>query len=168
MSRAPFLLPPMLEQERPPEQEAWLDGYLQHFSASGLRLLRVCPEAWRQRYILGRKERPGESLTLGSAVHDATAFNMEQKIDTHEDKPVQEVVEYSRSRSASRISCWRASSLSSNQRTSCLCNSSRSFGYASSAGSPLPVVSGSSPGSTVRYAVSLISRFAQWAALAMA
>lgn len=87
-------LPPPRPSVAPGVQEAWLDGYLQHFSASGLRLLRVCPEAWRHRYILGEKERPGEALTLGSAVHDAIAFNHEQKIDTHEDKPVQEVVEY--------------------------------------------------------------------------
>jgi hypothetical protein len=94
MSRAPFLLPPMLEQGRPPEQEAWLDGYLHHFSASGLRLLKVCPRAWQERYIKGKKERPGEALVLGSAFHDALAFNHEQKIDTHEDKPVKEVVEF--------------------------------------------------------------------------
>jgi hypothetical protein len=74
--------------------EGWLDGYVHHFSASGLRLLRICPEAWRQRYILGRKERPGESLVLGSAVHDALGYTHTQKIDTHEDLPVPEVVEY--------------------------------------------------------------------------
>jgi len=74
--------------------EGWLDGYLNHLSASGIRLLRICPEAWRQRYILGRKERPGEALTLGKAVHLAIAFNGEQKVDTFTDKPTSEVVQY--------------------------------------------------------------------------
>jgi PD-(D/E)XK nuclease superfamily len=74
--------------------EAWLDGYIRHFSASGLRLLKVCPEAWRQRYILGKKERPGEALVLGSAVHDAVGFSHRQKIESHEDLPVKEVVEF--------------------------------------------------------------------------
>jgi len=93
MASEPFILPPppvgFLEQE----QEAYLDGYLAHFSASGLRLLR-CPEAWRNRYVLGRKERPGEALTLGKAWHSAQGYNDLQKIESHVDLPVTEVVEY--------------------------------------------------------------------------
>lgn len=88
-----FTLPPL-----PPgfhmETEAWLDGYLSHFSASGIRLLRVCPRAWQQRYIKGRKERPGEALTLGKAFHSAMAYTHEQKITSFHDLPVAEVVEY--------------------------------------------------------------------------
>jgi CRISPR/Cas system-associated exonuclease Cas4 (RecB family) len=91
-----FVLPPApadwLEQEK--VQEGWLDGYLDHFSASGLRLLRVCPRAWQQRYLKGRKERPGEALTLGKAVHNAVGFSHQQKIKSHVDLPVSEVVEY--------------------------------------------------------------------------
>jgi len=75
-------------------QEAWLDGYIKHFSATSLRLLKTCPEAWRQRYILGKKERPGEALVLGSAVHDAVGFSHIQKIESHEDLPVKDVVEF--------------------------------------------------------------------------
>ncbi len=74
--------------------EAWLDGYVTSFSATSLRMLKICPEQWRQRYILGRKERPGEALTMGNAFHSAVAFSHEAKIETHEDKPVAEVVEY--------------------------------------------------------------------------
>jgi len=74
--------------------DGWLEGALTHLSASGLRLLRVCPEAWRRRYILGQKERPGEALVMGSAVHDALAFTHRQKIETHQDLPVPEVVEF--------------------------------------------------------------------------
>lgn len=105
--RSPFVLPPVPESFKlepsgiatptpdylPPPTD-WLEGRIRHFSASSLRLLRVCPEAYRQRYVLGRKERPGESLTLGSAFHDAQSFNFAAKLETHEDKPIAEVVEY--------------------------------------------------------------------------
>jgi hypothetical protein len=96
VERPLFILPPAPPAVWVPDGsvEGWLDGYLPHLSASGIRLLRVCPEAWRHRYILGEKERPGEALTLGSAVHDALAFTHSAKITSHEDKPVKEVVEY--------------------------------------------------------------------------
>ncbi len=71
----------------------WLGG-LKHFSASSLRLLKVCPEAYRQRYFLGKKERPGEALTMGKAVHSAVGRNYEQKIASHTDLSATEVVEY--------------------------------------------------------------------------
>lgn len=104
LERSPFVVPPMPENFRvteagtvSPIAEApkadWLEGRVKHFSASSLRLLRICPEAYRQRYILGRKERPGEALTMGSAVHDAVAHNHRQKIVSHEDLNVTEVVE---------------------------------------------------------------------------
>ena len=88
-----FVLPPP-PPDFVPAQEAWLDGYLDHFSASGLRLLRVCPRAWQQRYIKGRKERPGEALTLGKAVHTAVGHSHTQKITSHADLPVEEVIEF--------------------------------------------------------------------------
>lgn len=97
MTAAPFVLPPPPPDFRPGDlspTDAWLDGYIRHFSASSLRLLKICPEAYRQRYILGLKERPGEALTVGKAVHAAVGFSHEQKISSHEDLPVPEVVEY--------------------------------------------------------------------------
>jgi len=92
-----FTLPPPPAGYHPEQQApatGFLDGYLAHFSPSGLRLLRVCPRAWQQRYIKGRKERPGEALTLGKAWHSAQGFNDLQKITSHADLPVTEVVEY--------------------------------------------------------------------------
>jgi hypothetical protein len=78
-----------------PAGPVWLEGYIKHFSASSLRLLRVCPEAYRQRYILGRKERPGEALTLGSAVHDTLGgFDLGHKLKTGENRKTSEAVEY--------------------------------------------------------------------------
>jgi len=61
-------------------EEAWVGGYISHLSASSLRLLRVCPEAWRRRYILGERERPGEALVLGKAVHSALEHTHRQKV----------------------------------------------------------------------------------------
>jgi PD-(D/E)XK nuclease superfamily len=91
-----FVLPPAPEVWTPePEPVAgWLDGYITHFSASSLRMLKVCPEQYRQRYILGRKERPSERWTLGTAVHSAIGHSHRQKIETHEDLPVPEVIEF--------------------------------------------------------------------------
>jgi hypothetical protein len=92
----PFVLPPAPPVWRPDPEPAlaWLDGYIHHFSATSIRMLRICPEQYRQRYILGRKERPGEALTLGKAVHSALGFSHLQKIESHEDLPVPVVVEY--------------------------------------------------------------------------
>lgn len=103
---SPFILPPVprdfrvsaagivaeVEPQAEPEFR-WL-GYFTHFSNTSLRLLKVCPEAYRQRYVLGKKERPGEALTVGKAVHGAVGHNLRQKLTTHEDLPVGEVVEY--------------------------------------------------------------------------
>ena len=75
-----------------PKQQ-WLEGRFKHFSASSLRLLRVCPEAFRQRYVLGRKERPGGALTLGTAVHDAIAHNPRRRWRRTRTCPSGEVVE---------------------------------------------------------------------------
>jgi len=58
---------------------------LKHLSASSIDMARRCPEQWRQRYILGRKERPAESPVMGTAVHAALERNFAQKIDSHVD-----------------------------------------------------------------------------------
>ena len=61
---------------------------INHWSPSSLAMLHRCPYQWQQRYIHGRKERPGESPVIGSAVHAAIERNFGQKIDTHEDLPI--------------------------------------------------------------------------------
>lgn len=113
VERSPFILPPVpkdfivsadgqINQIAPTpaggmpvrDPDQWLDGHIRHFSPSSIRMLKVCPEQYRQRYILGKKKRPGEALTLGSATHAAMAFNLEQKIESHEDRPEAEVLEY--------------------------------------------------------------------------
>lgn len=52
------------------------------------------PEQFRHRYIKGEKERPGESICIGSAFHGGLEHNYEQKLESHVDIPTSEVVEY--------------------------------------------------------------------------
>lgn len=82
------------EPSPPPlwEEPEWL-GF-RHFSATSLGMLSRCPEQFRQRYVLHRKERPGAALTIGSAFHDALRHNYEQKVSSYEDLPLSEVVEF--------------------------------------------------------------------------
>jgi hypothetical protein len=91
-----FELPPLPQgfEQPPPAHEGWLDGYIHHFSPSSLRMLKICPEQYRQRYILGRKERPAERLLIGKVAHHALAFSDTKKITSGEDLPVPVVVEY--------------------------------------------------------------------------
>jgi len=70
----------------------WL-GF-RHFSATSLRMLSRCPEQFRNRYVLHKKERPSAALTIGSGFHSALKFNYSQKVDSHEDRKLSEVIEY--------------------------------------------------------------------------
>jgi hypothetical protein len=67
---------------------------IRHLSASSIGMFRRCPEQFRHRYILGEKERPGESLVVGSLFHSTLEFNYKQKIESHEDLPLDELVQY--------------------------------------------------------------------------
>ena len=74
-------------------REKWL-GILDHLSPTSLGMFRRCPRQFYRRYILGEKERPGEALVIGSFMHRALEFNYRQKIESWEDKPLSEVIEY--------------------------------------------------------------------------
>lgn len=65
---------------------------IEHLSPSSLGMLARCPEQWRQRYVLGKKERPGEALVIGTSVHLVVERNYGQKITTGEDLPVADLV----------------------------------------------------------------------------
>jgi PD-(D/E)XK nuclease superfamily len=67
---------------------------VEHLSASSLGMLARCPEQWRQRYVLGRKERPGEALVIGTAVHLAAEANFSQKVTSHEDIPLARIIDF--------------------------------------------------------------------------
>jgi hypothetical protein len=74
-------------------EERWL-GIFRHLSPSSLGMLRRCPRQFQQRYIRGKRERPGESLVIGSMFHETLEHNYVQKIESHEDLPLSTVVEY--------------------------------------------------------------------------
>lgn len=67
---------------------------IEHWSASSLNMLAICPRQWQARYVWGRKEAPGAARMLGRAFHSAAEFNFSQKITSGEDRPVAEVVEF--------------------------------------------------------------------------
>jgi PD-(D/E)XK nuclease superfamily len=106
VERSPYLLPPPPEDflvtregtvvplEEAPSVAPFLEGRVAHFSATSLKMLKMCPEQYRQRYILGRKERPGEALTLGTAFHSAIRLSNDNYIAKEEHLPAGEVVEY--------------------------------------------------------------------------
>lgn len=73
------------------DDTAWPAGLPSHLSATQIGMVQRCPEQWRRRYLLGEKEPPGAALIWGGADHYAHEQNFLQKIDSHEDIPVEDV-----------------------------------------------------------------------------
>ena len=67
---------------------------LNHVSPSMTNKFSDCPESGRQRYILNAPERPAESLLIGGAVHAGIERSMRQKIESHADLPLAELIEW--------------------------------------------------------------------------
>src|SRR5262245_40977965 len=67
---------------------------LDHLSPSSLGMLIRCPFQFQRRYIHGEKERPGEALVVGSAVHLGLELNFAQKIESFLDLPAAELQEW--------------------------------------------------------------------------
>lgn len=67
---------------------------MDHVSPSMLNKFVECPREFQQRYLLDAPERPAEALSLGTAFHAAMELNMAQKIESHVDLPLVEVVEW--------------------------------------------------------------------------
>jgi hypothetical protein len=65
-----------------------------HLSPSSFAMARRCPYQWQQRYLLGRKERPGEAPVMGTTVHAALERNFAWKISSHEDIPLQDLLQW--------------------------------------------------------------------------
>lgn len=65
---------------------------LDHISATSVKMIARCPEQWRQRYMLGRKSAPAAALIAGRADHAAIEKSMRQKITSHVDLPVPDVM----------------------------------------------------------------------------
>jgi hypothetical protein len=71
-----------------------LSPWLDHLSPSSLSMIRRCPRQFQERYIHGRKERPAEAPVIGTAVHAGLERNFVQKINTHEDIPTHELLDW--------------------------------------------------------------------------
>jgi PD-(D/E)XK nuclease superfamily len=83
-----------VREERPIDPGPLLSDYLQHLSASSIGMLNRCAEQFRQRYILGNKERPGEAIFVGSLLHETLAWNYQLKLESHVDQPLSDAVQY--------------------------------------------------------------------------
>ena len=66
-----------------------------HLSATQLEMYCRCPESYRRRYLEGEVIPPGIALLKGSGFHKGAEVNMRQKIETHRDLPVSDVVDAS-------------------------------------------------------------------------
>lgn len=64
-----------------------------HLSPSALEMYAKCGEAYRRRYIEGDKIPPGVAMLRGTGIHGGVETNMRQKIETHADLPVKEIVD---------------------------------------------------------------------------
>jgi hypothetical protein len=67
---------------------------MQHLSATSIGMLYRCPRQFRHRYLLHEKERPGESIVVGSFFHKTLNWNYDQKVLSHVDQPLSEAVQY--------------------------------------------------------------------------
>jgi len=68
--------------------------HLPHLSASSIGMLLRCPRQFQRRYLFGEKEKPGENLFVGSSFHGTLEWNYEQKIESHEDHPLTDALQY--------------------------------------------------------------------------
>lgn len=64
-----------------------------NISASALETFWRCGEAYRRRYVEREIIPPGFALMIGSSLHKGAEENFRQKIETHEDLPVDDIVE---------------------------------------------------------------------------
>lgn len=64
-----------------------------HFSFSQLSMYLRCGAQYRFRYLLGLKERPKVSLSIGKGGHAALEWNSKTKIRTGEDAPTEAVIQ---------------------------------------------------------------------------
>lgn len=64
-----------------------------HISHSQLSMYWRCPEQYRRRYLEGQTLPPGIALMTGTAIHRAAETNFEQKVESHEDLPVNQIVD---------------------------------------------------------------------------
>lgn len=90
-----FILPAHIvklqEQDTPEEQER--RPTTPHMSFSQLSMYLRCSMQYYFRYILGMKDRPKVSLSIGKGGHEALEWNTKTKIKTGEDAPEEAVIQ---------------------------------------------------------------------------
>lgn len=64
-----------------------------HLSASQLETFWRCGEQYRRRYIERERIPPGIVLLVGSGVHIGAETNFKQKIDSHVDLPIDDIID---------------------------------------------------------------------------
>jgi len=65
-----------------------------HLSVSQINCYLTCPAQYYFKYIQKVPQIPDEKLTRGKAVHKGIEYNLRQKIETRNDLPISEVLEY--------------------------------------------------------------------------
>lgn len=73
---------------------SWPYELLPSVSAWSINTFRTCPEQFRRTVILRERQPPRAARVKGTAGHDAHEHNFRQKIGSHEDLPLVEVVEF--------------------------------------------------------------------------
>lgn len=69
---------------------------LEHLSPSSIGTFLNCQTQWYFRYVEGLKTPPAVALVAGSSVHKAAEANYTQKQESHEDLPVDELLDVTR------------------------------------------------------------------------
>jgi putative RecB family exonuclease len=67
---------------------------VEHLSSSQVNMYLRCPAQYYFRYCRGLKLPPTAPLTRGKCVHSGAEYNYKHKLQTRQDRPVQEVLEY--------------------------------------------------------------------------
>lgn len=67
---------------------------IENLSQTKVNLYIRCPAAYRFRYIMGLTQPPKAALLRGSWFHNAMGFDMRQKIRSHVNLPVGDVLDY--------------------------------------------------------------------------
>ena len=65
-----------------------------HLSVTQLKMYLRCPLQYKYRYIHGLRIPPTGAITLGKSIHSALEENYSQKIETHQDLPLDHVTDF--------------------------------------------------------------------------
>ena len=89
-----FLGPAAAPIQAPPEPTSLLAQHVHHLSASSIGMALRCPRQFQRRYLFHEKQRPGESIVIGSFFHETLDWNYKTKMSTFADQPLSDAVQY--------------------------------------------------------------------------